>query len=311
MMEAGINAFKCATIAEADMLGSCNACDVLLAYPLIGPKIQRFLSLMKHYPLTRFSTLVDNLENAQRLSAIALEQDVVINVYIDLNIGMNRTGIKPGKEAVQLYEDVTMLKGLRIYGLHAYDGHIREKDMQKRTELSNTSYAPVEGMRDELERKGHQVQVIVGGTPTFPIHAKRMNVVCSPGTFIFWDKGYHDALPEQQFLPAALIITTVVSLPDETKLCLDLGYKSIASENELNNRVYFLNAPDLKMVSHSEEHLVVEAGEAHSWKTGDRLYALPIHICPTCALYESAWVVEDSQVTGKWEIIARNRSIRF
>jgi len=116
-------------------------------------------------------------------------------------------------------------------------------------------------------------------------------------------------IPEQQFLPAALVITRVISRPDETKLCLDLGHKAIASENDLNNRVYFLNAPEVKMVSHSEEHLVIDAGKGHKWKVGDLLYALPVHICPTCALYERAWVIKKGQVEGTWEIIARNRKI--
>ena len=98
-------------------------------------------------------------------------------------------------------------------------------------------------------------------------------------------------------------------MPDSTKLCLDLGHKSIASENELLKRVYFLNAPGLIPVSQSEEHLVVEAGEGHTYNIGDVLYGLPFHICPTCALYERAFTIEDQQLTGEWKIVARDRKI--
>ena len=132
--------------------------------------------------------------------------------------------------------------------------------------------------------------------------------LCSPGTFIYWDKTYQ-RYTEQHFVTAALVITRIISLPDDTKLCLDLGHKSISAENELSKRVYFLNAPDVKFVSHSEEHLVVEVEAGHGYKAGDILYGLPVHICPTCALYERANVVQNYKVTEEWKMIARDRRI--
>ena len=98
-------------------------------------------------------------------------------------------------------------------------------------------------------------------------------------------------------------------MPGETKICLDLGHKSISAENELQRRVYFLNAPELKFISHSEEHLVAEAGPGHSYKVGDVLYGLPFHICPTCALYERALVVKSNKITAEWKVIARDKNI--
>lgn len=310
MMQAGINKFKCATIAEAEMLGMCKAPDVLLAYPPYGPKLERFVTLIKKYPATIFSCLVDNKQSAKEISESAVANSLTISVYIDLNVGMNRTGIKPGRNAVELYEHCANLEGIKLLGFHAYDGHIRERDIKKRAVLCNESFAPVKEMITGLLSKGYQQpKIVIGGSPSFPVYAQQEDVECSPGTFIFWDKGYSDSLPEQHFLYAALVITRVVSMPGETKLCLDLGYKAIASENELNNRVYFLNAPELKVVSHSEEHMVLDAGEGHGWKVGDLLFALPIHICPTCALYKSAYTVINGKITGTWDIIARDRII--
>jgi D-serine deaminase-like pyridoxal phosphate-dependent protein len=110
-------------------------------------------------------------------------------------------------------------------------------------------------------------------------------------------------------LTAALVLSRVISLPSDTKLCLDLGHKSVAAENEITKRVYFLNAPELKAVGQSEEHLVVEAGAGHHYRVGDLLYGLPIHICPTVALYERAITVNDHMANGEWKIIARDRKI--
>ncbi len=107
------------------------------------------------------------------------------------------------------------------------------------------------------------------------------------------------------------MISRVISLPDDTKLCLDLGHKSIASENTLDKRVYFLNAPELKFVSQSEEHLVAEIPKDDSYKIGDVLYGLPYHICPTVALYERAVIIENNKKVDEWKIIARDRKINF
>ena len=101
MLDAGITKFKCATIAEAEMLGMSNASDVVLAYQPVGPKLERFIELIKIYSATKFSCLVDNSISAQSISATALKNHLKINVYLDLNVGMNRTGIKAGLEALQ------------------------------------------------------------------------------------------------------------------------------------------------------------------------------------------------------------------
>jgi len=310
MMEAGIKKFKCATIAEAEMLATCHAPDILLAYQLTYPKILRFIHLIKTYTRSCFSCLVDNQESAALLSATAVENDLVIKVYIDLNVGMNRTGIKPGKEAMSLYEKVLLMSGLKLVGLHAYDGHIREKNFEKRTRICKDAFSSTEEMRANLKSRGYMLPgLVAGGSPTFAIHAQRENTECSPGTFVFWDKGYADSIPEQPFVFAALVLARVVSLPDEERICIDLGYKAVASENDLNSRVFFLNAPGLVPVSHSEEHMVLKAEKAHHFKIGDLLYALPVHICPTVALYSHATCIEDGMVTDTWKITARDRSI--
>lgn len=310
LLDAGIRKFKCATIAEAEMLAGCRADDVLLAYQPVGPKLGRLITLIQHYPDTHFACLTDHPSTARAMSEAAVAAGVLLSVYIDLNVGMNRTGIAPGAAAVELYETCTRLPGLRVLGLHAYDGHLRHPDLTVRTEQCHAAFAPVEEIIERLTRAGYAKPIVIaGGSPTFPIHAQRNEVECSPGTFIYWDKGYGDTLPEQAFEPAALLLGRVVSLPTETKLCIDLGHKSVAAEHALTDRVVFLNAPELRAVSQSEEHLVVEAPWGHSYQIGDVLYGLPVHICPTCALYEKAYVVEGGNVTGQWRMVARDREL--
>ena len=312
MMDAGITKFKCATIAEAEMLAMCDAPDVLLAYQPLGPKLERFIQLIRKYPGTSFSCLCDNMTAAREQSEAFSGNDLEVAVYMDLNVGMNRTGIIPGKEAITLYEYLAASPGIRVEGLHAYDGHLRDKDIQIRKAECDKAYSHVELLKAELLIKGLPMpKIIAGGSPSFPIHARRENIECSPGTFVYWDKGYSDLCPEQDFNPATVLITRVISSPAPGKICTDLGHKSVAAENEISRRVFIMNRKGLRAVSQSEEHLVLEnTGDEH-FTPGDILYCLPYHICPTVALYERVFTIENGRMTGEWKNLARDRRINI
>ncbi len=311
LIEAGILKFKCATIAEAEMLSEVGAKDVLLAYQPTGPKAQRLIELIREYPATQFSCLVDNEGTVNSLAGIAAKNKIVLSVWIDINVGMNRTGIK-AVEALPLFDLCLKRPSINPVGLHAYDGHLHDTDLSERTIKCNEGFQPVSWLKEKIKSDfGKIVTIVAGGTPTFPIHAQRKDVECSPGTFIFWDTNYSHILKEQPFLWAALVIARVISKPSENTLCIDLGHKSIASENPLNKRVTFLNAPELEPIGHSEEHLVVKTNQWEKYKVGDEMYGVPFHICPTVALYDIAWTVVDGNAQSSWKIEARKRKIKI
>ena len=306
MLAAGIKKYKCATIAEAEMLGICKAPDVLLAYQPVGPNVSRFLALKAKFPNTSFSCLVDNLESATSLSSGAIHNNTT-QVYIDINVGMNRTGILPD-QVLTLYDAMEALEGLKIMGLHAYDGHIHESDYMVREQKVKEIIAVLQELSQKLEQQfNYKAIIIAGGTPGFPIYAEASDFECSPGTFALWDDGYQQAFQEQHFLTAALVLSRIVSLPAENLICTDLGHKAVSAENNLTHRISFINAPHLIPISQSEEHLVLDAGEKHGFKVGDVLYGLPYHVCPTVALYDEAWSVSLKRPPERWPIRSRKR----
>jgi D-serine deaminase-like pyridoxal phosphate-dependent protein len=310
MLDAGINKFKCATIAEAEMLGMIQAPDVLIAHQLTGPKLERLLKLVTTFRTTHFTCIIDNLSTARLLSELFTANGERIQVFIDLNIGMNRSGITP-ENALQLFKDCVSLTGIRIIGLHAYDGHIRDTDLTERSRKSDEAFEKVSWLLKEISGLAYtSFQVVVGGSPSFPTHTKRKNVQYSPGTFVFWDWGYKHQVPDEPFEYAALVLTRIISIMDEKTICIDLGHKSVAAENPLP-RVHFLNAPDAVPVSQSEEHLVMTVPDSSKWKVGDALYGVPVHICPTVALYDNAVIIENNEVVDNWKVIARARKINI
>jgi len=312
LLQNGFTQFKCATIAEAEMLASVNAPDVLLAYQPVGPKAERLAHLVQKFPNITFSCLVDNITVVQHLSDIFKKINHRLRVYIDLNIGMDRTGIKPDAAAKALYQTCGGMEGIVPVGFHAYDGHLRDADLALRTKKCNEGFEAVLVLQQDMQREGFPEPVIVvGGTTTFPIHAKRKKVVCSPGTFIYWDKGYHDTFAEQPFVFGALLLTRIISKPEENLICIDLGHKAIASENALSNRISFLNADNLEAVGHSEEHMVLRVNGVNRFNIGDVLYGVPFHVCPTVALHETAVLVKDYHASGEWTMPSRKRKITF
>lgn len=321
----GIRRFKCATIAEAEMVAGAGATDVLLAYQPVGPNIRRLVELARAFPAVRFSAVVDDETVAGCISDAARQAGVTLGVWLDLDVGMHRTGVPPGERASHLYRRLTTLPGVTPRGLHAYDGHLRDRDLALRTAQVNEAFAPVAALRDELVNEGIDVPAVVaGGTPTFPVHARRDGVDLSPGTSVLWDAGYATQLPDLDFLAAALVLTRVVSKPGDHRVCVDLGHKAIASEGP-HPRVLLiqpeaiaeapqttvLGAPILNatFVGHSEEHLVFESPAAASLDVGDALYGIPWHVCPTVALHSEAVVVRDHHVVDRWRITARERRL--
>lgn len=310
MIDAGISKFKCATIAEAEMLAMTGARDVLLAYQPVGPKIGRLMRLIISYPDTKFSCLVDNEDTAALISAATVKNSIRLDIFIDLDTGMHRTGTPSPNKALLLYMFCNSLPGINRIGIHTYDGHIHDTDIEFRIARCNDAYEAVLKLQRAITERGYSNPVIIaGGSPTFSIHAKRNDIEVSGGTFVYWDRGYQTAFPEETFLSAALVVARVISRPTPTTITLDCGHKAVAPENELDKRIFFLNAPELKMVSQSEEHLVAEAGERHNYQIGDVLYGMPWHICPTVSQYERAVTIENGAITGEWKNIARDRKI--
>ncbi|MFT4640621.1 MAG: D-serine deaminase-like pyridoxal phosphate-dependent protein [Verrucomicrobiales bacterium] len=302
LLDVGITQFKCATLSEMHMALEAGARDVLLAYQPAGPNIQIFFDLCRAWPEANLSTVVDCEAIAQQLA----HGNDTVEVYIDVNCGMHRTGILPGENAIALFRKIQDHENLLFQGWHVYDGHLHQSSLTDRQAAVTECFEPVWEMLAATDPKA---TVVAGGTPTFPIHAQDPRVICSPGTCVFWDAGYANKVPDMTFDWAAVLLTRIISKPDSQHLTLDLGHKAVASENPLEHRVVFPAIPDAVFVSQSEEHLVIRTDKATEWSVGDTLLGIPWHVCPTVALYDRATTIIDDHVHDIWEIPARRRDI--
>lgn len=305
---AGISKFKCATIAEAEMLGMAEAADVLIAYAVQGPKVSRLLQLIEQYPSTGYSVLIDNEHSARYLNKLFGDAGKTAQAFVDVNNGHSRTGIRT-KDVPDLIRVCEQLDHLEIVGLHCYDGHLTMPALEERIVAVQQAFAPVLALSTTLTGiLGRALTIVAGGSPSFSVHAKYHEVECSPGTWIFWDHGYGEAYPEQPFERAATLATRVISKVDAHHYCLDLGHKSVASEAPLP-RAHFYTDHKFVQVGHSEEHLMIRTENPDVFSPGDVLLATPNHICPTVALYDQVEVVSNGQLIDRWTVTARGRML--
>ncbi|MEL7498052.1 MAG: D-TA family PLP-dependent enzyme [Planctomycetota bacterium] len=313
-LERGVLNHKCATIAEAEMLAGAGATNVMIAYQMVGPNLDRLGRLMHQFPTVEFSVLVDCPAGVSLLSNLVTEvsPDRSIGVFLDLNSGMQRTGIAPGQRAIELYEMIAAGDGVRPSGLHWYDGHHRQPDLSERRTAVEVGWQGLTHFRDQLLLSGLEVpNVVAAGTGSFPILAElgEPNLQLSPGTTTFHDDDMATRFPELNFFPAQAILTRVISRPQHGSLTLDVGHKACAADQPFGQRLSFPQLSSFNEVIHSEEHLVIETPDANQFRIGDHLIAFSRHACPVSAVHQFATVIEDGNVFDRWEMVARDRMI--
>lgn len=303
----GVERFKCATVAEAEMLADGGVRDILLAYQPVGPDVGRIVELLGRYPDVAFTVLADCLE-----AIVALDGAVVpgrtLGVAIDLETGLHRTGA-PVEAAATLYRAVADHDGLVPGGLHYYDGENHQSDLADRTAAADEAYGRVARLARSLREAGLDVpRVVMGGTPTFPCYARHEDVELSPGTCVIHDWGYASRLPDLPFTPAGLVLGRVVSTPGEDRFTIDVGSKSIAADPP-GQRGLIVGHEEATSVLQNEEHWTWTTSDARPG-LGEEVLVVPTHICPTTALYDEVAVIEaDGGVRERWPITARRRAL--
>lgn len=310
LQDKGINRFKTATIAETEMVLACRPKAVLMSYPLVGQNIPRFIELAKRATITQLWATGDHYGQLKQLSDLALTKGLTINLLIDVNMGMNRTGV-PMDQAGSFYRRCLDLTGLRLDGLHCYDGHRNDRDYATRLERVTETDQQIKKIQEELESENIACSTIVaGGTPSFPCHAQVSDFYLSPGTLFLHDYNYKKNFPDLDFTPAACLVTRVISHPAPDLFTLDLGSKAIATDLQ-GVRGVILNLEDKAVpLFQSEEHWVFQIKEEHRHllpEVGSIHYVIPNHICSTTALYPEVLLAREGKLVGSWQVTARNR----
>lgn len=307
----GVTNFKCATTLELRTACAAGARDVLVAYPLTGANAARARQLAEGMQNTCVSALVESADQLQ----LWLRTD--IGLFIDIDPGMHRTGLPEGNldDIVSLARAIRSA-GLRLRGLHYYDGHLHELDLAARTKDAHAGYDHLMQIVKALEMASlHVEEVITAGTPAFPctlsypgFHHATFVHRASPGTVIYGDASAVQQLPrDYRYQPAVLVVSRVVSHPGGNIVTCDAGHKTLSVDTGVPN-CEVLGHPDLKPMKPSEEHLPLAVSEgAPLPPVGSFLYLVPKHVCPTVNNFNDALIIRAGTIESVERVTARGR----
>ncbi|HXU37449.1 MAG TPA: D-TA family PLP-dependent enzyme [Blastocatellia bacterium] len=311
LVERGVANFKCSTTLELVTACENGALDVVVAYPMVGANAKRARAIADQFPGIMVSALVESLEQLEPWKGSR------IGLFIDVNPGMDRTGIEQDRvdEIVALARAIQDA-GQVFRGLHYYDGHLSSLALPERDAVAHRGYDHLMEIEGAFERNHIPVEeIITAGTPAFPCSlsyaafgdAAFIHRV-SPGTVVYNDCSSLAQLPsEYGYEPAAIVISTVVSNPSQGRFTCDAGHKTVSADS---------GVPTCAVVSHpeyvpskpSEEHLPIDVPrDSTPPHIGDTLYLVPKHICPTVNNFDHALLIEGGRIIGVERVTARGR----
>lgn len=306
-LAAGIARVKCSTPKEVRLAAEAGVRDILLAYPIVGPLARRAAALQQEFSQVRLSVLVDHPRQLAPLSQACVACGVELAALVDVNSGMNRTGVAPGGDAVALVESIRRTRGLAFAGLHSYGSPAAVGTQEEREAVYRAAIQTAVDTRHALEQTGIPVSCLVAGNSIDFAVAAGMEGVdeVSPGTWILWDQGYENLLPGQ-FAFGALVLGRVISRPTPELFAVDAGYKSVSADPPIPH-ARVLSAPGSEVIGRWEEHLLVRLpAPSAEPAVGDPAYIVPVHVCSTVNLWDEAVVVDgQGEIAGTWKIAAR------
>jgi D-serine deaminase-like pyridoxal phosphate-dependent protein len=301
LSQRGVSRFLCAKLNEAEVLVEAGLRDVFVANQIVGErKLARLTSLAQRAHL---SVCVDDADNVTALARAAQSANVLLDVLVEVDIGMSRCGVEPGAATLRLARQVASQPGLRFAGLQGYDGHLQlladraDKEAKCRAGLDQLA-----ATRRLLEDSGLPVAVVTGaGTGTWEIVSSVPEVTeIQPGSFLLMDQAYHAVQP--QFGIALTVLATVVSRRPGWYV-LDAGSKAISRDF---GTPAIKGRADETVTRLSEEHTRVDCG-ADGPRVGERREIVPTHCCATMNLHRQVAAVRSGQVEAVWPIEASGR----
>ncbi|MBB43813.1 MAG: alanine racemase [Rhodospirillaceae bacterium] len=310
-LDYGASGICCAKLSEAEVFAEEGIQNILITSPVIGAsKIARLIELSSKATVM---VVVDNEENLHDLSIFSAAAGINLKIIIEINIGQNRCGVEPEQPALSLANVVKKTKNLTLVGLQGYNGSIQMlKNFKKRSMEVQKAMLPLIKSANLVRNSGQDFSILTGGgtgTSTIDADAGILTEI-QPGGYIFMDSCYQNVgwgnnnkIPFEQSLT---VMSTVISSPSSNRLILDMGLKSISSDQ---GPPIVLDLPDAKFKFAGEEHseLFWET-ENSSLKIGDKVRFVPTHCDTTVNLYDNFFVYSGNSVNDIWPISARGKS---
>jgi D-serine deaminase-like pyridoxal phosphate-dependent protein len=303
-LRAGALGVTCAKLGEAEVMAAAGIRDILVGNQIVGPeKIAKLVGLRHHADVI---VCIDNLGNAEALSAAAQTKGVNLRVLVEVNIGLNRSGVEPGSGAVTLSEKVASLPHLRYSGLMGWEGHLASKppSEEKRRACEDAVARLVESAQ-ACRAVGLPVDIVsCGGTGTYQYSAHVPGVTeIQAGGGALGDLTYRKWGVDHEC--ALTVLASVVSRPTPTRVVVDAGRKAMQREVTIPEPKGIQVAESIRL---SAEHTTFELVEPiPSLRIEDKVEFLVGYGDTTVCLHDQLVGVRDSIVEIVWPVLGRGK----
>jgi D-serine deaminase-like pyridoxal phosphate-dependent protein len=302
-IEAGAIGVCTATVWEAVHMSRGGVEDVLIANEVGGR--EKIRALAEAAKTGRLSVAVDNVQNAEDLSDAARSAGSEIGVLIDVDVGLNRGGVRSVKAGVELAQNVEKLSNLRLLGLMGYEGHcMLEPDRDVRIAKAREALDYLGEVIDGLGKAGLACDIVsAGGTGTYDITGADPRITeIQAGSYVFMDNFHGNLVPG--FSRSLTVLSTIIMKHSNT-LVMDAGRKSVGIDFILPTMKEY---PDYEARAFHEEHALFDVDDRCTLEYGDTVEFIPGYAPTTVNLNDAFHVVEGNVVVDIWPIVPRGPS---
>lgn len=311
---AGAVGVCCAKIGEAEVMVDGGIEGVLITSPVAAPAaVARLADLAGR--ASGLMVTVDDPAVAQRIDAALTDRNSILDVVIDVDPGIRRTGVASAEAAVELAAAIAGSSRLRFRGVQFYCGmqqHIQEFAARKAAIEERTGYLC--SVIAALSAAGFPPEIVTGsGTGTHAIDlALGVFTELQAGSYVFMDTQYLDCdlegSGEPPFETALMVDARVVSANHSALVTIDAGFKSLSTDGG-SPRVTAGAAPDTTFAFMGDEHGALVAPEIGAkLRPGDAVTLAVPHCDPTVNLYDYYHVVREGTLVEMWPVSARGRA---
>ena len=301
----------CANIGEAEIMVEGGIHDILITSPLASlPKIKRLCDLAQHTDKAKI--VVDNLENVRALSQGAYDHGVTLQILVDIDAGMHRTGVSDSENILIMAQLINSLPNIEFFGLQCYAGHLQHiGTFEERRVESEAIAAKVAAIRDLLIAEGITPQVISGGgTGTHDIDAAlQVFTELQAGSYIFMDSQYNNVWENDgiaaPFETALFVQSTVISTNNFGAVTTDAGLKHYAVDGGAPIPIKGVPSGALYQYAGDEFGIIQLASEDDDLPLSSHIECIVPHCDPTVNLYNVIHCFSGDTLVDIWPIAAR------
>jgi 3-hydroxy-D-aspartate aldolase len=303
----------CQKVSEAEVFVRGGIKDVLVSNQVRDPKkIDRLAQLPKHG--SRIIVCVDDVANVADLSAAAEKHGTQLEVFVEIDCGAGRCGVKTADAVVEIARAVDAAPGLKFTGIQAYQGAMQHMDSyEDRKAKLDAAIAQVKEAVDALKDAGLEPELVSGGGTGSYYFESNSGVYneLQCGSYAFMDADYGRILDKDgnridqgEWENALFILTSVMSHAKADKAIVDAGLKAQSVDSGLP---FIYGRDDVKYIKCSDEHGVVDDPQG-VLKVNDKLRLVPGHCDPTCNVHDWYVGVRNGKVETLWPVSARGKA---